>query len=204
MQAEFLDEFELPMQACRSFGIAEKNKTSATAVDYYEDNFLSVNNIMCQLNSLATVTAMWRRSGRRYDAVIYLRPDVLFNCALKAKWVDAVQPGTVYIPDFHQWNGYNDRFAMGTPETIALWGDRCAPTHLLPLRLPTHDHTSACMSQLTWTASDVGEGDAGTWDDACQKSTWPTTHAEHATAHQTHCSADPHRRLFFAPDATQR
>ena len=124
VQEDFLEDYKLPLQACQTF--STDNSTSASAVDYYEDSFSSIRNLMCQLNSIAAAAALWRQSGRQYGAVAYLRPDVLFNCALLPEWVQSVKQRTVYVADFHHWHGFNDRFALGTPETMALWGDRCA------------------------------------------------------------------------------
>ena len=93
MQEDFLAEYELPIKACQTF--QSGTHASASAVDYYEDQFTSVRNLMCQLNSLATVTAMWRETKREYDAVLYLRPDVLYNCPFPVERLDAMEDGKV-------------------------------------------------------------------------------------------------------------
>jgi hypothetical protein len=94
-------------------------------VDYYEDNFKSYQNLLCQLNSIQQVTSMWRGSEREYDAVFYLRPDMLYNCPFPVHVLDNLRSDAVYIADFHHWHGYNDRFALGRPEAVGLWGERC-------------------------------------------------------------------------------
>jgi hypothetical protein len=89
VQDDFLKDYELPIKACQTFQLGAH--TSASAVDYYEDQFASVRNLMCQLNSLATVTALWRDTKREYDAVLYLRPDVLYNCPFPVERLDSLE-----------------------------------------------------------------------------------------------------------------
>ena len=126
LQDEFLEEYKLPIKACETFSF--EGVSSASAVDYYEDNFKSYQNLLCQLNSIQQVTAMWRGSETKYDAVFYLRPDMLYNCPFPVQLLDNLRSDAVYIADFHHWHGYNDRFAFGRPETVGLWGQRCAPS----------------------------------------------------------------------------
>lgn len=121
-QNNFLQQYALPIDACLTHTVGKR--VSNSSVDYYEDSFTSVRNLMCQLNSLSAITRMWRAAEKDYHAVIYLRPDVLYNCPLPTNHLDELQDNTLYIADFHHWHGYNDRFAMGTPATAALWGDR--------------------------------------------------------------------------------
>eukprot|EP00892_Ulva_mutabilis_P003975 jgi/Ulvmu1/194/UM001_0198.1 len=121
-QEAFLEDYKLPIAACKMFSL--DNVSSASSEDYYHDQFQSIDNLLCQLNSLQEVTSMWRSSGHDYHAVLYLRPDILYNCPFPTAALDSLQPGAVHIADFHHWNGYNDRFAMGRPDTVGLWGDR--------------------------------------------------------------------------------
>lgn len=122
LQDAFLEEYKLPIAACKMFSL--KNHSSASSKDYYKDGFQSLNNLLCQLNSLQEVTSMWKSSGHDYHAVLYLRPDILYNCPFPTVALDSLETGSVYIADFHHWHGYNDRFAMGRPDTVGLWGDR--------------------------------------------------------------------------------
>ena len=122
MQEVFLEEYKLPIAACRNFSY--ENNSSASAKDYYKDNFQSITNLLSQLNSLQTVTSMWKSSGHDYHAVLYMRPDVLYNCPFPTTALDTLEQDSIYIADFHHWNGLNDRFAMGAPHTVGLWGNR--------------------------------------------------------------------------------
>ena len=125
MQDDFLREHALQIRACESF--ADGNGTaSASSVDAYRNNFTSVHHLLCQLNSVAAVTRLWRAAGTAYDAVVYLRPDVYFNCPFPVDVLETLADNTVYVPDFHHWGGLNDRFAMGKPRVVEHWGERCA------------------------------------------------------------------------------
>jgi hypothetical protein len=129
----------MPIKACQIFQVG--SQMSASAIDYYQDSFSSIRNLFCQLNSLQTVTSMWRGSGRSYEAVVYLRPDMLYNCPLPAERIKRLEENTIYLANFHHWRGYNDRFAMGTPHVAGTWGDRY------------DDTLSACMQHSAWNPS---------------------------------------------------
>jgi hypothetical protein len=122
LQDDFLQEYKLSIKGCEMF--AYNGTKSLSAEDYYEDDFKSVQNLMCQLHSIQHVTGMWRSSKTAYHAVLYLRPDMLYNCPLPVKVLDNLDPHKVYIADFHHWHGLNDRFALGRPEAVGLWGER--------------------------------------------------------------------------------
>ena len=96
---------------------------------------------MCQLNSIQQVTNLWRATHRQYDGVIYLRPDVLYNCPLPTDVLLRLEPDMLHIADFHHWHGYNDRFAIGTPAAAAVWGDR------LTFTLATCTRRQVCSSK---------------------------------------------------------
>lgn len=98
--------------------------------DTYRDNFRSLTNLACQLHSLERVTKLWQESGQSYDLVIYTRPDVLYVQPINYSLVlNKIKAGhfdrTWFIPQFGNIRGrMNDRFAMGPPSTMAIWGKR--------------------------------------------------------------------------------
>jgi hypothetical protein len=60
-----------------------------------------------------------RSTGVRYRCIIRCRPDLLF-----IKPVDNVRQldlNYLYVPDFHQYDGCNDRFAIGNPEDMSIY-----------------------------------------------------------------------------------
>jgi len=101
------------IQGCRRLGDAWGNK------------FRSYQNHMAQLGSLHMVTQMWGASNVAYDGVMYVRPDILFNCPLPGQMFASFHSNTLYAPRAGSQPGYiNDRFGFGSPEVMRLWGNR--------------------------------------------------------------------------------
>lgn len=84
----------------------------------------TLDNHLRALWSLRIVTSIWQQQSIEYDRVIYLRPDVSFKTKFNVEWLEAVRKGTVFIPDFHIYFGSNDRFALGLPSDMAIYGNR--------------------------------------------------------------------------------
>lgn len=139
MQSDFLANYKLPIEACKSFELGSQQ--SASAKDPYNDDFASVHNLLCQLNSIDEVTSLWRTSTTRYDAVVYLRPDVLYTCLFPIDVLETLQDNTVYVPDFHAWGGINDRFAIGKPDAVVHWSGRVSWALSECMRKPLHAET---------------------------------------------------------------
>ena len=51
-------------------------------------------------------------TGTEYDLIIRCRPDLLFVAPIEPESV--FDPWYVHVPDFHQFEGCNDRFAIGS------------------------------------------------------------------------------------------
>lgn len=92
--------------------------------DPWRNNFVSLHNFIRALHSLSQVTRLLQRSGRRYDAVVFLRPDVRYVTPLNVTLLRGVRDGEYLSPDFHQWSGCNDRFGIGTQATMVSVGTR--------------------------------------------------------------------------------
>jgi hypothetical protein len=77
----------------------------------------TVRNILRAANSLALVWAIMTDFADAknivYDAVIMLRPDVLYLRDIDVLQRKPVAPATVYLPAFQSWGGFNDRYAYG-------------------------------------------------------------------------------------------
>lgn len=119
--------------------------------DPWHNDGLSMRYFLRQLYSLDQVTRLWKgpqgnwfngddakKLKRMYDAVIYTRPDLMFLNKLQITEDDIVHasaceqdtgrlfPGdnTIYTPTFDEWHGLNDRFAIGSPSVMQIYGHR--------------------------------------------------------------------------------
>jgi hypothetical protein len=59
------------------------------------------------------------RHGVWYDRVIRCRPDLFFLSP--PAWIDRLDLRYVHVPDFHGFEGVNDRFAVGSPEHMDVY-----------------------------------------------------------------------------------
>ena len=89
----------------------------------------SLRNLITQLYSIHRVTNLWKHSGKKYDAIFYLRPDVWFFNDLNISDVFNIlrsdaNTNDIYVPEFHSWGGINDRFAFGSPNIMEIYGSR--------------------------------------------------------------------------------
>ena len=123
----------------------------------------SLRNLLKQLHSLRAVTRLWVNSSARYDAIIYVRPDVWFFKPLDAHAVlakvaaaTATNECLLLTPPWHTFGGLNDRFAIGTPAAMKRYGERV----LHVLRYSTHAKLHS-ESFLSWTMRCTSECTCG-------------------------------------------
>lgn len=86
--------------------------------------FSCVDNCIRSLYSLDQVTTLWESCGESFDAVLVLRPDVRLISPFDLRWLEELRPNTLYCPDFHLLYGCNDRFALGRPKEMSIYGHR--------------------------------------------------------------------------------
>ncbi|MFZ3047206.1 MAG: hypothetical protein WA151_14945 [Desulfatirhabdiaceae bacterium] len=76
-----------------------------------------VQKYLQQLNGLKQVSQLQtdhaRETGKVYDAIIRCRPDVMYVQPVENLAILDLR--YLYSPDFHQFDGMNDRFAVGRP-----------------------------------------------------------------------------------------
>lgn len=118
--------------------------------DHWNNNFKSLENLLCQLNSLQIVTKMW--DPKNYSCVMYLRPDLYYHEPIYIGHINNIlqnpTSNMIYIPKWlwctipHQppynQKGVNDRFAYGTATAMKIYGNRFK--HIL-----TYCETHNCM-----------------------------------------------------------
>jgi hypothetical protein len=91
--------------------------------DPWLNDFKSLDNLILGLNSLNQVTQLWKASNKIYDYIIYLRPDVNFLSPLKLSLFLDLNNTNIALPNFDEYP-INDRFAIGKPNVMLLYGER--------------------------------------------------------------------------------
>jgi hypothetical protein len=93
--------------------------------DIWRDDFASFRNMVHQLHSLRRATLL--AEPFQPHIVIFARPDLLYHDSL-AEHLDFLaraHRSFVLVPDWSQWFGHNDRFAIAKGDTgIAAYGRR--------------------------------------------------------------------------------
>lgn len=99
--------------------------------DPWDNEGISMFNLLRQLYSLDQVTQQWERDKEpdHYAAVVYTRPDLLFHTMLPlvASEEDArhtLLANALYAPQFDEFRGLNDRFAFGSSYVMRVYGHR--------------------------------------------------------------------------------
>jgi hypothetical protein len=100
--------------------------------------YSTLDNHIRSLWSLKQVTSLWCKSAEAYTRVIYLRPDVLFLSPLNIKWLNKPLDSTILIPDFHHVHKCNDRFAIGEPAAMKVYGGRFDVAYEYSRRMRLH------------------------------------------------------------------
>lgn len=92
--------------------------------DTWSDEHVSLRNLIYQLNSLHTVTAMME--SFEPDFVVFARPDNFFHKPLPSYVFKrpTARRLNVYIPDWQWWGGLNDRFAICGRDAYKAYGKR--------------------------------------------------------------------------------
>ena len=123
----------LNLTAYRSCGDPWGNEPSG-----HSNPYTTLNNHIRALWSLKQVTGVWSTSGETFDAVIYLRPDMLYRRPLNIEWIRNLDDTILYMPNFHLVDGCNDRFAIGKPSVMRVYGNRYNNALEFSRRLPLH------------------------------------------------------------------
>ena len=95
--------------------------------DFWDNNFISLRNLIHQLHSLHQVTQAALKAEA--DVVIFCRPDLKYHDSLAPVLRMAGerdgQQDAVFLPSWQAWGGYNDRFAVARGSTaIKAYGQR--------------------------------------------------------------------------------
>ena len=116
-----------------------------TQKDPWNTCYNSVDNFILAMYSKMRVTRLLteqiKKKDKKYDNIIYLRPDVMYLNKLTIKELEIVDDKTISIPDFHLIKGFNDRFAICTIGTYEKYGDIFDKLLEISKREPLHSET---------------------------------------------------------------
>lgn len=94
-------------------------------MDNWNDNFKSLKNLACQLNSIESCCNLIDSSRQKYKFVIFARPDLLYLNSINMSQVETYLFGKdrVWIlPDFHGPDTFwNDRFVVASRDDVQPW-----------------------------------------------------------------------------------
>jgi len=89
-----------------------------------DPSYTTLDNHIRALWSLKQVTSLWVSNEKEYSCIVYLRPDVKFVTPLCIDWLQHINTTKLCMPNFHLVDGCNDRFAIGSPYCMKLYGNR--------------------------------------------------------------------------------
>jgi hypothetical protein len=85
-----------------------------------------IRNMICALESQKRVTQICIDSQKKYDFVLYIRPDVDIYTPFLLEWLDLVKPGEIALTNesYRHFEGYNDKFALMHFDDCKLYANR--------------------------------------------------------------------------------
>ena len=156
MAAQAYDWFaDMPgeLMAPEDVPAAWMNALLARAGDVQHDGQRSARNLLLQLYSLRAVTRAL--IDDRPDAVLFLRPDLLYHDPPDAALIQRViaQPRLCLLPSWQWWGGMNDRFAICGRSAYRHYGLRVDTVDAFLARHPGHLHAESLVRSALLNAS---------------------------------------------------
>lgn len=108
--------------------------------DPWGTDYEAVDNFVLAMYSKYRVTQMIRESGINPEKVIFLRPDVGFTSSVRPL-LRLADPTAWVIPNFHLYNGFNDRFCVASAQNYALYGGVFPFLRAYSQKKPLHSET---------------------------------------------------------------
>ena len=103
------------------------------------DKYDVLDNYILTLRSIYQVSQLWKKNQKEYDFIIYLRADVLYLNPLKKEYFNSTN-NTIVLPEFAEYP-INDRFAIGNPKTMIIYGERYNDAYEYSLNNLMHSET---------------------------------------------------------------
>jgi hypothetical protein len=81
-----------------------------------------IRNMCLALYSKKQITKLFEQHKDEYDYAIIIRPDMMLKTKLDITWFNELRDDTILIPERDSYGGCNDRFCIGTVNTILYYG----------------------------------------------------------------------------------
>ena len=95
-----------------------------THYDCYNTDYKNIDNFIYAVYSKQKVSQLVEKSGKEYDYIIYLRPDVEYVTNFDLEFLNHVNKQTIGVPNFHVYfDTINDRFFLMTFDNLSLFGN---------------------------------------------------------------------------------
>jgi hypothetical protein len=95
--------------------------------DEYDNGWVSLRNVLHQLASLRRAWTMCKElTPGGFDYYLFLRPDLLYldEICLPDIARNFRAAGSIVVPPWHSWGGFNDRFAFADPRAARHYAER--------------------------------------------------------------------------------
>lgn len=117
-----------------------------THKDPWNTDYQNLDNFILATYSKSKATELITHSGKHFDYVIFLRPDVKFLNSFDIRFFDHVSDTSVCVPNFHLFSKMNDRFAICNMQNYEIYGN--AFPYLLPYSKMHSCHSETFYYQL--------------------------------------------------------
>lgn len=117
-------------------------ETYRTHPDPWNTQYNTLDNFVIAMYSKQKVAQLIKNSGKSFDYVIFLRPDVQYVNDLNLEWFQLTSNTQICVPEFHCYTfKFNDRFAISTQENAYHIGDAFYSMLEYSKQLPLHSET---------------------------------------------------------------
>jgi hypothetical protein len=109
--------------------------------DPWKNNYDCVDHFIYCLYSKQKVTQMVKNSGENFDYILYFRPDVYYLNDFQTSYLDLISDDKLIIPNFHVYNGINDRFFGCNNKNYEIFGNMFNDLLEYSKQYPAHAET---------------------------------------------------------------
>jgi hypothetical protein len=106
--------------------------------DPWDSNYICLDNFVCAMYSKKQLGIMVKNSGRKFDFIVYLRPDVRYLNKFDVRYFQHAHQNTICTPNFHLFPQLNDRFAIVQSCNLKLYSEMFDEMYEYSRAFPLH------------------------------------------------------------------